>query len=825
MSSTRLRIKRGLSDKNAVEKEESTRVSRPRPGPLSKKSKVTKIEECEGTERTTRVQRFIREMKDTSVREGYIETVDKHVDKLLESVRDRRSESCGRGKRGSNFSSRKPSQAIQIAETTKRIDLTSADSILGHVKNPRVLLNPTSFASLPLFYQYKLVKMLPTCDQLIGKSGWVKPSAFSLTNEFFTKACSEWCESLKEGKFNPDIITRKRMEIEKEKTKIDPFKLKHFEPIWGVKLESAIDQRSEYDRIPRTVEFLISPSSFFNQPQQQESNSSYLLQESTHTQSDVNLNMNGSSDETDIDNDDVNDSTRGVNDSINVERLLSPLSEKPLKSILKKPKLDIQENGITIDLVLETPVIEVTCITPEKIQSSPSSSSSSLKLPDISITPIVSNSNLMPPVDFQSTLESPSKRIRMKNDDASKVTTTVSPLVPSSISIQEVDTTETEDSPSKKRSSISGTLISPINDHCRRKAPLRGKSGKNSQGVDERRSLLICKEAVEKSVNNKLFYAQNGKIRSLNAPENSGVQQQIIATNITCNGSSTLGIIPEIYDGNQLPQSVPKLFNDVEITPVTNQTSEHKVQRGATPVEITVHDVRNHSEMTVKPSILSNYLAQKQQQQQQLNSCRQVPDPNHNHVQQSEQQLSLSYKLPNGITITPFSSENSLTSHVPVITHGSVTNRQAENNDLVRVPSQITIIPLGALSTVEGSRPVASPSNEQVGHQSSNAPQSSELRQTMICSEAVHTLMVEHPNTTSMLPQSDICGCDGQALTPCAACGSFCHSECIGPSNLCYNCFARVSNFSHTNSQPTISVISAPNSSVSGQTTAYFCHI
>lgn len=806
MSSPRLRLKRGASGimiANQESRKVTTQVTpTSRPGPLSKKSKdINKAQVLdEKDEKPTRVQRFIREMKDSNVRDGYIDAVDKHVDKLLESVRDRRSESSGRGKRGSNFSSRKPSQATQIAETTKRIDLTSADSILGHVKNPRQLLNPTSFASLPLFYQYKLVKLLPACDQLTGNSGWVKPSAFSLTNEFFTKACSEWCESLKEGKFNSEILTRKRMEIEKEKSKLDAFKLKHFEPIWGAKLESAIDHRSEYDRIPRTIEFLISPTSFFTQPNSQPTptleDDSFLLQESIHTQSDVNPIANGSSDETDIDND-VSDSTESEAKN---QTLNSPPIEKPLKSILKKPKQDCIENGVILECVQEIPVIEVTTITPEKTQSPPSNKSSpQFKMPDISITPITANSD-----QTQFSLDALSKKVRICCDNVGKVpVTTRSSTVPASITVHELVDAPSDESPSKIKKKNS-----PVQDNDqfsrRTRTPVKSKPSKNSQGVDEKRSLLICKEAVEKSINNKLFYAQNGKIRSFNAPVNHGVQQP---NSSTCNGSN-MEFMSEMCDGgNQLPQ---KLFNDVEITPVSSEVSEPRnLIDSCTPIEITVQDFTGQADTLIKPSILSTYLTHKQFTQSQDSS--KLYDSNHSD------QISLPYKIPNGITITPFTPESSL-GQVPVITHGSVTNRQLDPQDLVRLPSQITVIPLG-VSNNDITQPVSNTSNGPV-RQSNLSP--SHVQQAVICDEVPqHNLMTGQPST--ILSRNDICVCDGQAYIPCVACGQFYHASCIGPSRVCDNCLARVN--SYNGNPQAISVISAPSNPASGQTTAYFCHI
>jgi hypothetical protein len=58
-----------------------------------------------------------------------------------------------------------------------------------------------------------------------------------LNNEFFARACQEWRKRLAEGEFTPENQQRLKMEAEKDKSKLDPWKLKHFEPIWGEKRE------------------------------------------------------------------------------------------------------------------------------------------------------------------------------------------------------------------------------------------------------------------------------------------------------------------------------------------------------------------------------------------------------------------------------------------------------------------------------------------------------------------------------------------------------------------------------------------------------------
>lgn len=58
-----------------------------------------------------------------------------------------------------------------------------------------------------------------------------------LNNEFFARACQEWRKRLSEGEFTPENQHRLKLEAEKDKSKLDPWKLKHFEPIWEEKRE------------------------------------------------------------------------------------------------------------------------------------------------------------------------------------------------------------------------------------------------------------------------------------------------------------------------------------------------------------------------------------------------------------------------------------------------------------------------------------------------------------------------------------------------------------------------------------------------------------
>lgn len=133
-------------------------------------------------------------------------------------------------------SNKKLSTAAQLEQTKEGcIDLETPDSILVNT-NLRALLNKYTFASLPPLYQNKLVQLLPSVDrQTITNSpdSPIKTSASSLNNEFFARACLEWQERLAEGEFTPENQQKLKTEADKERSRVDPWKLKHFEPIWG----------------------------------------------------------------------------------------------------------------------------------------------------------------------------------------------------------------------------------------------------------------------------------------------------------------------------------------------------------------------------------------------------------------------------------------------------------------------------------------------------------------------------------------------------------------------------------------------------------------
>ena len=71
----------------------------------------------------------------------------------------------------------------------------------------------------------------------------------SLNNEFFAKSTQEWKERLSQGDFTPENMAKTRADIEKDKQKTDPWKVQHFEPVWGIQKDflNSVENMEEED--------------------------------------------------------------------------------------------------------------------------------------------------------------------------------------------------------------------------------------------------------------------------------------------------------------------------------------------------------------------------------------------------------------------------------------------------------------------------------------------------------------------------------------------------------------------------------------------------
>lgn len=151
---------------------------------------------------------------------------DEHVD--LELL----IESCKPAKKPG-----RPSHKRQLTEirNERKVNLQTPDSVLT-ATNLKSILSIEALNSLPTHYQNQLVKLLPEPDQVTQEDGTLKPSDTALNNEHFARFCTQYLEKLTDNKLSEKAIEQAKLDVSKELARLDPWKLKNLEPIWGKKL-------------------------------------------------------------------------------------------------------------------------------------------------------------------------------------------------------------------------------------------------------------------------------------------------------------------------------------------------------------------------------------------------------------------------------------------------------------------------------------------------------------------------------------------------------------------------------------------------------------
>lgn len=154
--------------------------------------------------------------------------VVKTVNSLVESCKPAKK----RGRPSSN------TRQLHEIRLERKVNLQTAKSVLTST-NLKSILTLDNLKSLPPNCQTLLVKLLPERDQIRDpKDGIVRPSPTALSNEYFTRFCAQYTEKLAANKFTDEAIEQAKTVKTKEFAKLDPWKLKNFEPIWGQKLIS-----------------------------------------------------------------------------------------------------------------------------------------------------------------------------------------------------------------------------------------------------------------------------------------------------------------------------------------------------------------------------------------------------------------------------------------------------------------------------------------------------------------------------------------------------------------------------------------------------------
>lgn len=132
---------------------------------------------------------------------------------------------------------RKPKKLKSDLVSELAIDVKRPSSVLVDT-SIRALLTNVAFSKLTPENQKILVESLPLVDRPCAPTNdkhSVDLNPSSINNEFFNRACIEWRDRLSNGEFTNEHQTKLRAEHEREKSKIDPWKARNFEGIWGIK--------------------------------------------------------------------------------------------------------------------------------------------------------------------------------------------------------------------------------------------------------------------------------------------------------------------------------------------------------------------------------------------------------------------------------------------------------------------------------------------------------------------------------------------------------------------------------------------------------------
>lgn len=118
------------------------------------------------------------------------------------------------------------------------IDMKRPSSVLVDT-SIRALLTNMAFAQLSPENQKILIECLPLVDRpsaSFKENQIIELNNGAINNEFFNRACIEWRDRLAYGEFTNEHQTKLRVELERDRAKIDPWKARNFEGIWGLKI-------------------------------------------------------------------------------------------------------------------------------------------------------------------------------------------------------------------------------------------------------------------------------------------------------------------------------------------------------------------------------------------------------------------------------------------------------------------------------------------------------------------------------------------------------------------------------------------------------------
>lgn len=142
----------------------------------------------------------------------------------------------------------RPSHKRQILEIReeKKINLQTSDSVVV-ATNLKSILTLENLKLLPANCQTQLIRLLPELDQIKNQTdGTIEARETALSNEYFARFCTQYLGKLSDNKLSDEAVEQAKTDTSKELARLDPWKLRNYEPVWGQKLVSqSIDDEED----------------------------------------------------------------------------------------------------------------------------------------------------------------------------------------------------------------------------------------------------------------------------------------------------------------------------------------------------------------------------------------------------------------------------------------------------------------------------------------------------------------------------------------------------------------------------------------------------
>eukprot|EP00057_Strongylocentrotus_purpuratus_P028837 XP_011683311.1 PREDICTED: putative Polycomb group protein ASXL2 isoform X1 [Strongylocentrotus purpuratus] len=701
-----------------------------------------------------------------------------------------------------------------------QVDLETPNSVLANV-NLKNLINKHTFASLPPHHQHKLLKMLATNDRHKGPDNCLRLGASALDNEFFARACTKWRERLASGEFTPESQTKLKAELDKERAKVDPWKTKHFEPVWGQ--SSVPELQSNYSSPTKSAK---------TPPKIHKASSSSTSVSSTASAS-------------------VSSSTKSAPTKPQKHIVNHRVQEPQAKIILKisVPK-DGVAGGVSILKKLSKTIGKErsSSSSSSSVISGSSSSSQKAKSSTLTTTSIATAS----PAQYScSTLLSTMAAASQRQQAAAggpKVgeVKRSGQLIPPDLSVKRPS--DSEESPEKRQrvdsdaspsgSSKTRTLaqiksqaqLKPVQSQTRTLAQIKAQMAvKAHQG--QTRTLAHIKAQTSAKVHARLVpgNAQGAARPSVHSPAILGRPRatshnwmnlkSIVPSNAT---SVTGGVGARMHIEGLQGQSKSGSPNKVLTVTVSNSTPGQPVIQTVKPIIIKTQPglsvvLVSQSNMSLLPGNASR-VVQGNSQQSSLKTTNSVATLVSSKVGNNSKTVTY-ITLPSSkavasvtppSTVTSGSSNASRGNQSSVPTPGKVaqiSSASTENRTVNLVHGRVSIAN-GAMHTsttvqLPGKDSLSTHSQPTVAKVVPLSNNNSTVQNT-VCS-CQSSVVMSGPTTSksSILPSggkdspdgssslAGKCTCRLKAMVMCKGCGAFCHNDCIGPSNLCVSCLIR----------------------------------